>query len=142
MTKTQKTLLAVGIALLLVGLVARFGIPLLPSPGGEFSSTEPIAAVVIVYESADNTVAQAKTEAAVHAFCKTHSLAYRLVDKDDQDKDGNTPADEAPYIAKAQGKTLPQWFLIGPKGGLVSQTALPKSDTEATATLAKHTGGK
>ena len=53
MTKTQKTLLAVGIVLLLVGLVARFGISLLPDSGGEFSNGP--FSVCIVERETDRT---------------------------------------------------------------------------------------
>ena len=141
MNTQSKWIPAAGVVLVLFGIASHFSVPLIPGTGGGVESTEAIAAVVIVYESADNTVAQAKTEAAIHAFCKVHSLAYRLVDQNDVDQSGQTPADEAAWIAKAAGKTLPQWLLIGPKGGLVSQAGLPKTDVEATAALLKHTGG-
>ena len=136
MTQTQKTLLAAGIVLLLVGLAASFSAPLLPSGG------ESIATCVIVYESADNTVANAKVEAAVHAWCKQHGVAYRLVDPQDQDQTGKTPADEVPWLAKAKGKTWPYWILAGPKGSVVREATLPKTDTEALTILAKYVGGK
>jgi hypothetical protein len=76
MNKTQKGLLAAGIALLLVGLVARFGVPLLPDAGGPFDKC------IVVYESQNQPVSEVSVMGGVTANALRKADLWRQFDKD------------------------------------------------------------
>lgn len=53
------------------------------------------------------------------ARIKERGHGWRLADKDQRGADGRPPADLAPYIALAGGKTLPQLFLVDYASGKI-----------------------
>jgi hypothetical protein len=65
---------------------------------------------------------------------------YRVADKDVKDKDGRQPADLAPWLKRAAGKSLPQLFLISQDGDILFEGPLPKTPAELVALMVKVGG--
>jgi hypothetical protein len=71
------------------------------------------------------------------AAVKGHTV--RRTDKDAKDKEGNAPADLAPYIARASGKALPQLYVVASNGAVLSEGALPASGAALQSLMSKLT---
>lgn len=73
-------------------------------------------------------------------YLKTKAWKLRVTDKDARDAAGNVPADLAPYLRQAEGKPLPQVWVVDQAGTVRHQGALPASAADLVAVLRKVGG--
>jgi hypothetical protein len=104
---------------------------------------EPLWGALIVEESGTRTpqLAALLTDASVRKFFTDNSLAFRVCDPDETDANDKTPADLAPWIAKAKAGGLPRLFLLGKKGAEIYSGPVP-ADAAALLALVKLPPGK
>jgi hypothetical protein len=116
-------------------------VPVPPSPGPKPAPTPAALWGFVVVEDTAEAVAgrgAMLTDPALAALMKAKGYRYRVVDRDVQGPDGSPPADVAPCLNAARGKTLPQVFLIDSKGAIVLQSNL--TDAAGLVSLLKQWG--
>jgi hypothetical protein len=98
-----------------------------PQPNPE-PSPSPVAlwGFVVIEETGDAVAMRGAmlSDSTLAATIKSKGYHWRIVDKDVVGADGKPPADVLPCLNAAQGKTLPQVFLIDTKGNIATQAAL------------------
>jgi len=104
---------------------------------------EPMWGALIIEESSQRTpqLAAILTNQEVRKHFTDGKLAFRVADPDEVDAAGKTPADLAPWIAKAKTAGLPRLFLLGTKGGELYAGPVPAT-AAALLNLVKSPGKK
>jgi hypothetical protein len=115
-----------------------------PVPPDPIKPPAPLAKawVVVIEETADATAKRGAyfRDPALTAFVQAKGWKVRVADKDVRDAAGQQPADLAPYLKAAQGKTLPWLFVVGSDGAVAFQGGLPPTPAELVALLRKLGG--
>lgn len=93
---------------------------------------------VLIEETSQAWPTRGEAIAAASKWADANGVKRRVADKDVKDAAGNTPADIAPYIARAAGKTLPRLTLITETGGILWEGDCPKAGAELTALLGRY----
>lgn len=88
--------------------------------------------------SADRGKFFASTTLAKYVKDKGHK--FRCVDQDAKDAAGKTPADLAPWIARAKAKKLPVLFLVNQAGDVLFEGPVPATPGEVLAAIQKVGG--
>lgn len=78
-------------------------------------------------QAADNRGQYFSNEALMGYIKSKCSNRPRIVDQNVKDASGNPPADIAPWLAMAKGKTLPQIFVVAVDGTILFSGDLPKT---------------
>jgi hypothetical protein len=97
---------------------------------------------LVIVETPSGAAGRGKllADPALQALVKARGHRLRVVDADVRGPDGNPPADVAPYLDRAAGKTLPQLFIVTEAGAVLFAGALPETGA-ALAELVKAKGG-
>lgn len=114
-----------------------------PPPGGKVDpppSAGPLYLVVIGTATGAAERGQLYADPALQSYLKIKGHHVRLVDENVVGPDGKPPADVAPYLARAQGKALPQLFLVDQAGHVLYAGPLPTTAPGIIALL-KSRGG-
>ena len=118
------TLWVIAIGLILAGVQIDYGPPIADWPGVAWlwAADKPTRAI-IVRESGDPLKLTTEQTAWImspklRADCKAAGIKFYIVDPDEKDRDGKTPAELAPAIKRAVDKGLPRLILVGVRGGL------------------------
>ena len=77
----------------------------------------------------------------LRAYLSAKGWKQRLADKDVKDRDGKQPRDLAPYLAVAQNKVLPFFWLVDQDGTIRAEGPLPGTPTELLTVL-RRVGGE
>lgn len=131
--------IALAVGLILGGVAIDYGPSLDSLPGiSSLYGGKPSKAIV-VRESGDAiNLSQAQIawimSPALRADCRAAGIAFHVVDPQEADRDGNTPADLKAAIAKAESKGLPRLILVGTRGGLTDYV-LPENEAAARKRL-------
>ena len=98
--------------------------------------------ILIVAETADATPSHAQLFASADLAerIKVKGHKWRIADKDARDKDGNVPADLRAWFKLAEGKPLPQLFIVDPTGKTRFEGPLPTSAAKLLELLGKVGG--
>jgi len=103
-----------------------------------FGASKPVMAVVVAESSQPQLLTAAQTawliSPKLRADAKAKGLDFHLVDPNQTDRDGKTPAELAPAIALAVKRGIPRLILVGPRGGL-TDFLVPKDEATARARL-------
>lgn len=68
-------------------------------------------------------------------YLREHGIRWRIADRDAVDSMGRVPADLAPYLRRARGKTLPYMLLVDPSGRLKREGPLPGTAAELLSVM-------
>lgn len=68
------------------------------------------------------------------------SAKIRVVDQDVVGPDGKPPKDLQPWLARAKGKKLPHWYVVGDDGTILAEGDLPPTPQAALDALKKIGG--
>lgn len=114
-----------------------------PDPGPK-PNPKPIAKawVVIVEETAEAREGRGKmvTDKDLHGYISGKGWKLRMTDKDVVDANGKTPADLAPYVARAKSKGLPFFCVVDQDGTIRTEGVLPETAADLLDAL-KKVGG-
>ncbi len=99
--------------------------------------------VVIVEETNEATGKRGEflNNKLLQDFIRAKQWKVRIADKDGRDKDGNFPNDVRPWLKRAEGRPLPQFFLIDEKGRVRHEGKLPPSPLQLLEELKRASGG-
>lgn len=115
-----------------------------PKPGPDPGPLPPItkAWVVVVEETAEARANRGAfySDPDLVGYLRSKAWKLRVADKDVRDAAGNVPADLAPYLRAAAGKSLPQVWVVDQSGTVRFQGALPEKASDLVAVLRKVGG--
>lgn len=111
-----------------------------PQPSPTPASVGKLWVVVVETPAGAPARGQLFSDPALTAYMKIKGNHFRIIDQNVRDASGKTPADVAPYLALAAGKTLPQAFVVDPGGHLLYSGTLPQT-ADALVALLKKVGG-
>lgn len=100
--------------------------------------TGKLKAWALIEESSQAWPTRGKDLADAIAWSKANGVSHRVADKDVKDATGKPPADLAPYLKRAEGRTLPQVFLVAEDGKVLFEGDCPKGGL--VDLLKKHKG--
>jgi hypothetical protein len=125
------------------------GPPAAPAPTPPPQGSPPPAApraggahVVVIEETAQASSARGAylASADLAAYLRARGWRMRWADRDARDAGGKAPADLAPYLARARGRTLPYLCVVDEHGNVWHEGALPATPAGLLALL-KRIGG-
>lgn len=112
-----------------------------PNPGP--NPNPPAKAWLVVIEETREATAERGawlSNPEIAAYLKAKGWRHRVADRDVLDPQGKPPADLAPYLERAKGKSLPQVYLVDQDGVVRIDGPLPATPAELVALLRKVGG--
>jgi len=115
-----------------------------PPPKPDDGKTEPVKGKlygwVLIEETSRPFKNRGQSLVKAIEWSRANGVQHRVADQDVTTADGTTPADVAPYIARAKSKGVPQLYLVTETGAMLWEGAPPESATAWVELLNKYKG--